>query len=1267
MALFQNSVLKKYLKQQDSEAVAKAYKKFIKYFHDPKIQHNIRSSKEEEYQGIFLTELFSKILGYTMKPLDNFNLVAEYKNEKNSRKADGAILKDNEAIGVIELKGTNTKDLEKVRQQAFDYKANQTGCVYVITSNFEKIRFYINNAVEFEEFDLFTLNQERFELLYLCLAKDNLLSNIPLQIKESSVQEEEAITKQFYKDYSTFKRELFRDLVKQNMNNEVFRSELDTEDTERANKNIKQHLFKKSQKLIDRFLFVFFAEDRGLLPPNSTVQILEQWNRLKDDDAYFPLYHRYKLYFNYLDQGRAGTAKKAEIFAYNGGLFKPDAVLDSLVISDDLLYTYTNVLQSYDFESQVDVNILGHIFENSLNEIESVNAEIEGTDFDKQKTKRKKDGVFYTPKYITKYIVDNTVGKLCTEKKAELGIIAEEFHAKRQKETKKKLLANLEAYREWLLQLTICDPACGSGAFLNQALDFLIKEHSYIDELQTNLLGGGFVFPNIENTVLENNIFGVDLNEESVEIAKLSLWLRTAQPRRKLNSLNNNIKCGNSLISDPKVAGDKAFNWQEEFPKVFKEKDKKLYHITTTIHDSRTSKRMIDYKVREKRDMGTNPYPNIVYFTPEDDLLITKTIAEVVTEQNINLLAYNICADHIHLLIACDIDEVPTIMKNIKGKTSYYKGLSFYKGFKPLEKGTNKEENKKPLWQQKYSAPKEVTSQEQLQNTLNYIQKNRSKHNLPEHSTQLKNIIQNMCCSFDTAIKLEYTGGFDVVIGNPPYVRKQGLVEHYPEMCTYYESKFMSATANYDIYALFMEESYKLINNKGIVSFILPHKFLVSDFGAGMRGFFKENTAVENLVHFGSEIVFKEASTYTCIVDLTKSKKEKVKFKKVNPSNLADGFIWDTMSYSNLSSSNWDLQSESVFEVIEKLKQQPFKVDDVFDKIFQGIATSLDAVYVFKGEDKGSYIKGYNEKFDYHFQIEKEMVSPVFGGRDIFKYQTPEINNYVIFPYHLNNHEAKPMEEDYISKNLPKAYGYLKHFEKEIKGRERGRMNIEKGWFLYIYPKNLPYFQKPKIMTREISLGCNMTYDEKGEYYHNTKVYSFIKNKQFDVDEKFYLGILNSRIMWFFLKNTGSEYGGGYYVFKTNYLKPFPLPEISGNSNVMIENVNLLLSSNKDLQEVSSKFQRSLQRKFESLEKLPRKLENWYELTFADFVKELKKKKIKLSLGEEEGEWEDYFLAEKQKAVTIKSQIDKTDAEIDRMVYKLYNLTEEEIQIVEQS
>jgi hypothetical protein len=272
------------------------------------------------------------------------------------------------------------------------------------------------------------------------------------------------------------------------------------------------------------------------------------------------------------------------------------------------------------------------------------------------------------------------------------------------------------------------------------------------------------------------------------------------------------------------------------------------------------------------------------------------------------------------------------------------------------------------------------------------------------------------------------------------------------------------------------------------------------------------------------------------------------------------------------------------------------------------------------------------------------------------------------------------MEEDYIREKLPKAYSYFKHFEKEIKGRERNRMDIDKGWFLYIYPKNLPYFQNPKIMTREISLGCNMTYDENGSFYHNTKVYSFIKNEKFEIDEKYYLGIMNSKVMWFFLKNTGSEYGGGYYVFKTNYLKPFPLPDISDNADIMIDNVNKQLNQNKLFGEIKAKFTKYLQSQF-AIEKLTKKLENWYELSFGNFIKEINKgiketnkERIKNQLQPikeltklDEMDWMDVFETKRVEAQALKQQINTTDREIDAMVYELYELTDEEIAIVENS
>lgn len=553
MSLFQKSVEKKYLNELDSKLIDKKYKAFQKYFGNSKIQENIKNSKEEQFQEGFLRELFVNILDYTLNPNLGFNLTTEQKNVSDSKKADGAILKEDSAIAVIELKSTDTTDLDTVESQAFGYKNHHPNCVYVITSNFEKLRFYIQNAVDYIEFDLFNLDKEDFSLLWLCLSKDNLLNDLPQKIKDSSVLEEEDVTKKLYTDYSKFRREIFNNLVENNPETD------------------KLLLFKKTQKLLDRFLFIFFAEDRLLLPPNSISEIVQQWTDLKDKyDEYFPLYHRFKKYFGYLNTGYKG--KKYEIFPYNGGLFAPDKVLDNISIDDEILHKHTLQLSKYDFETDVDVNILGHIFEHSLGEIELVQAEIKGENVEKQKTRRKKEGIFYTPKYITKYIVENTVGKLCEEKKAELGIIDKEY-AKGRRNRNKKIVKSLDEklnkYRVWLLSLTILDPACGSGAFLNQTLDFLIKEHQKVDELRAQLLGGSIVFSDITKDILEKNIYGVDLNEESIEIAKLSLWLRTAKKGRKLNKLNKNIKCGNSLIDAPEIAGDKAFDWEKEFPEVF--------------------------------------------------------------------------------------------------------------------------------------------------------------------------------------------------------------------------------------------------------------------------------------------------------------------------------------------------------------------------------------------------------------------------------------------------------------------------------------------------------------------------------------------------------------------------------------------------------------------------------------------------------------------------------------------------------------------------
>ena len=638
--MLQKNIVKKYIKNHiDTEKIAELYQKYKNTFHNlEKIQH-IKDSKEEQYQEGFLRDLFCDILGYTINPEPNFNLITEKKNESDSRKADGAIIIDGKVLAVIELKGCDTTDLSKVENQAFGYKAHNPTANLVIISNFAKLRLYIEDASDFLEFNIFAMPQEQFELLYLCLSLENVKSSTALNLKKESVSAENSITDKLYADYSTFKRALFADICQLNLGGEslplapkaetAFPATPSSGDTPQRPVVDKLTLFKKTQKLLDRILFVLFCEDRGLLPENSVAKIIDQWQKLKELDAYQPLYNRFKNYFDHINTGyKSETDPSYVIFAYNGGLFKPDEILDNIKISDDVLFIHTKKLYEYDFESEVSVDILGHIFEHSLTEIEEIQEDIRNQDLENSTkeiedrnqelgnrvSKRKKDGVFYTPAYITKYIVENTIGKLCDQKKTELGINDETFAEKRRnKNQKAELDQKLKTYREWLLSLKICDPACGSGAFLNAALQFLKAEHALIDELTAKLYGDTLIFQEVENAILENNLYGVDINEESVEIAKLSLWLHTAQKGRKLSTLSNNIKCGNSLIDDPAIAGEKAFCWEKEFLEVFGGGGFDVV-IGNPPYGAKIEKREIEYISSRYKDCGISTSLNDTYF-----------------------------------------------------------------------------------------------------------------------------------------------------------------------------------------------------------------------------------------------------------------------------------------------------------------------------------------------------------------------------------------------------------------------------------------------------------------------------------------------------------------------------------------------------------------------------------------------------------------------------------------------------------------------------
>ena len=537
------------------------------------------NSKEEEFQGEFLYDIFTTILRAVNKSdgQKEWNLERETKTKMDGQKADGVLgffdvdgKKDVRAV--IELKGAKVSlDVRQKRvgdtrtpvEQAFNYAPKYgKDCQWVIVSNYKEIRLYrSNDMTEYQVFFLEKLKDDLefkkfiYILSFYALVGTEEKKAKTIELSEEYQKNQTEIEKKFYNEYKTIRLHIFENMRKNNPT---------------VNENI---IIEKVQKLLDRFLFICFCEDKGLLPNEIFYKTLEKGKNFGD------IFEVFKMLCSWINLGNA----RKNIAHFNGGLFKNDDVLDGLYV-DNEVFEEMRKISEYDFDSELNENILGHIFEQSVSDIEELKKSVSGEEFDNKKSKRKKDGIFYTPKYITKYIMENSIKNWLDDKRKELGedelpeLTEKDFEIKyvSKKSDKRIYSENLKKhidfwtkYREAVKNIKIVDPACGSGAFLITAFECLLKQNNYIDDKIFDLTGVKDLFSDTTKEILQNNIFGVDLNKESVEITKLSLWLKTADKNKTLASLENNIKCGNSLINDIEIAGELSFDWEKEFPQVF--------------------------------------------------------------------------------------------------------------------------------------------------------------------------------------------------------------------------------------------------------------------------------------------------------------------------------------------------------------------------------------------------------------------------------------------------------------------------------------------------------------------------------------------------------------------------------------------------------------------------------------------------------------------------------------------------------------------------
>ena len=794
------------------------------------------------------------------------------------------------------------------------------------------------------------------------------------------------------------------------------------------------------QRTVDRIVFLRMCEDRGiepygqlqsLLKTDHTYEALCQLYRQSDEKYNSGLFH--------FDKEKGRNTPPDEITL---GLGVDDSVLKGII--KDLYYPES----PYEF-SVLPPEILGNIYERFLGRVirltEGHRAKVE----EKPEVK-KAGGVYYTPKYIVDYIVSNTVGKLCEGKSPKA-----------------------------VSELRILDPACGSGSFLLGAYAYLLKYHldyytkqgkpdRFKDYVYQGKGGAWYLTIKEKKRILLNNIYGVDIDPQAVEVTKLSLLLKVLEGESKdiferqqklfreraLPDLDNNIKCGNSLIGTEIYAGGTQTTLTQD----------EVYRINA-----------FDWK-----------------------------------------------------------NEFEPIIKN---------------------------------------------------------------------------------------------GGFDVVIGNPPYVKIQALKEWAPVEVEVYKKLYSSASAgNYDIYVVFVEKGLSLLNSQGKLGFILPHKFFQAQFGRPLRHAISTTGSISEIISFGSEQVFPSVTTYTCLLFLSKLGSPKFRYVAVKNLNFPR-ILFDSLrsgipnpSYEDAllpqpSPEEWNFLTGRSGEVLDKIRRQPTTLSGLTRKIFVGLQTSSDRVYVLRVvESRQRTVVCYSKSLGRAVELEKGIIRPFLMGKDVHRYDPPIPENVVLFPYTVSNSKATLIPPAEFQVQYPKGWQYLLENKEELAGREKGRMQgVE--FYAYIYPKNLAEFDSVKIMTPDICKGSQLTLDSRGDLYHTTTVYSFVFKDGTREEKKYFLGLMNSKLMWFFLRSTGTTLRGGYVRFKTEYLGPFPVRTIHMDDSAdvalhdkVVSRVDHMLALHHQLSQTKEGHER----------------------------------------------------------IMIQRQIDATDVELDKLVYELYGLTPEEIKIVEE-
>jgi len=460
-------------------------------------------------------------------------------------------------------------------------------------------------------------------------------------------------------------------------------------------------------------------------------------------------------------------------------------------------------------------------------------------------------------------------------------------------------------------------------------------------------------------------------------------------------------------------------------------------------------------------------------------------------------------------------------------------------------------------------------------------------------------------------------GGFDVVIGNPPYVRIQTLNEYSPKQVNFFNTNYSSLIlGSYDIYVLFINKGYSLLNKNGILGYIVPHKFFQAEMGEKIRDVIYQRKALYKVVDFSTNQIFENATTYTCLFFLTKEKNNKILYKKFNLNEDFQDLKSIKLEEKNieiLNSKTWTFSADITQKILNKIYSQKYKFSDITNKIFKGSSTGNDDIFLLEIVNKNiKFTEVFSKQLNKNVKLENELLVPFLYGEDIKRYTTPVTKILLLFPYKIvnDNHSLIPLLE--MEKKYPLTYKYLNSV-KDVLFKRKITMN-SKDFLKYSAPRSLNCYINSKIMIPDMLVKNRISHDEKGEFFHGPAIHSVIFNEKIGKCSIFYyLAILNSKLFWYFISNTSTALRGNAYRLTPEYLIPFCFPECNMN----------ISTQKKQHDEI---------------------------VALVDVMLDLNKK-IQTAKGNAKDQ--------------IQREITKTDNAIDNIVYKLYGITEEEKKIIE--